>query len=165
MRRIRGETQPMPARQLPLALAQLLVSLLLGWSNALKELRAYGPLDETLINHRPETSRSPRPASLPRGMRQCRRHCPAALASSLFRNQSHGLQQLTTRLRATQQPYMLGPALGQGLPAAHLGMPTALRTENSHRRCMFCHSSTPSRPGLSGAPGRTAQTSGTFVFH
>jgi hypothetical protein len=52
-----------------------------------------------------------------------------------------------------------------GGPAAHLGVPTTLRTENSHQRCMFGHSSTPARPGLNGTPGRTAQASGTFVFY
>jgi transposase len=36
------------------------------------------------------------------GMEQCRRHRLAALASSFFRNQPHRLQELPTRLRATQ---------------------------------------------------------------
>jgi hypothetical protein len=74
-----------------------------------------------------------------------------ALASSLVRNQPHGLQELPTRLRATQQPHMLGPALGEGLPASHLGAPTTLRTKNGHQRRVLCHGSTPSRLCLGGS--------------
>src|SRR6266853_3781053 len=73
------------------------------------------------------------------------------MASSLFRNQPHGLQELPTHLRATQQPHMFGPALGQGLPASHLGVPTTLRAENGHQRRGLSHGSTPSRLCLGDA--------------
>src|SRR5712691_3507348 len=67
------------------------------------------------------------------------------MAYSLVRNQPHGLQDLPTRLRATQQPNMLGPSLGEGLPASHLGVATTLRAENGHQRRVLCHGSNPSR--------------------
>src|SRR5215475_12791998 len=67
------------------------------------------------------------------------------MASSLFRNQPHRLQELSTRLRATQQPHMFGPSLGEGLPASYLSVPTTLRAENGHQRRVFGHGSTPSR--------------------
>src|SRR4029450_11230205 len=57
-----------------------------------------------------------------------------ALAASLVRNQPHGLQELPTRLRATQQPHMLGPALGEGLPASDLGAPATLRARQRRER-------------------------------
>src|SRR5712691_1440636 len=72
------------------------------------------------------------------------------MASSRFRNQPHGLHELPTCLRATQQPNMLGPSLGEGLPASHLGVPTTLRAENGHQRRVLCHGSTPSRLCLGG---------------
>src|SRR5206468_10848336 len=74
-----------------------------------------------------------------------------AMASSLFRNQPHGLQDLSTRLRATQQPHMLGPSLGEGLPASHLGLPTTLRADNGHQRRGLGHGSTPFRLCLGSA--------------
>jgi hypothetical protein len=40
---------------------------------------------------------------------------------------------------------MLGPSLGEGFPALHLGVSTTLCAENGHWRRGFCHSSNPSR--------------------
>src|SRR5262249_2062310 len=74
-----------------------------------------------------------------------------ALVYSLFRNQPHGLQELPTRLRATQQSHMLGPALGEGLPASHLGVPTTLRAKNGYQGRVLCHGSTPSHLCLGGS--------------
>jgi hypothetical protein len=79
------------------------------------------------------------------GMAPCQHHRLEAMTDSLFRNQPHRLQELSTGLRATQQSHMFDPALGEGLPASHLGVPTALRAENSDQRCGLCHGSTPSR--------------------
>src|SRR4029453_19218761 len=45
---------------------------------------------------------------------------------------------------------MLGPSLGEGLPASHLGVPTTLRAENGHQRRGLCHGQTPSRLCLDG---------------
>src|SRR5262245_44609163 len=79
-------------------------------------------------------------------MTPCQHHRLKAMTDSLFRKQPHRLQELSTGLRATQQPHMFDPALGEGLPASHLGVPTALRAENGDQRCGLCHGSTPSRP-------------------
>src|SRR5207245_2410152 len=51
----------------------------------------------------------------------------------------------------TQQLHMLDPALGEGLPASHLGVPTTLRAQNGHQRRGRCHGCTPSRLCLGGS--------------
>ena len=86
----------------------------------------------------------------PVGMEQRRSHRREAMLSSLFRNQPHRLQEFLTRLRATQRSNMLGPSLGEGLPASHLGVPTTLRAENGHQWRVLGHGSTPSRLCLGG---------------
>jgi len=46
---------------------------------------------------------------------------------------------------------MLDPALGEGLPASHLGAPTTLRAKYGYQRRVLCHGSTPSRLCLGGS--------------
>ena len=98
-------------------------------------------------------------------MEPCRRQRLEALVSSLFRNQSHRLQELSTRLRATQQPHMLGPALGEGLPVSHL----SVRRPHYAQRMVTSDACSVMAALLLvfawAAPCRTAKASGAFSVY